>query len=82
MPDPGKSIEIEVLRYFNLPGLLAWWPTFVLLRRGDDNREKVGTLLTLTDGMLGDALGLPGRSRRRARRTAAGSLAREAPHQS
>lgn len=30
----------------------------VLLRRGDDNREKVGTLLNLTDGMLGDALGL------------------------
>jgi hypothetical protein len=30
----------------------------VVLRRGDDNREKVGTLLNLTDGMLGDALGL------------------------
>jgi len=30
----------------------------VLLRRSDDNREKVGTLLNLTDGMLGDALGL------------------------
>lgn len=30
----------------------------VLLRRGDDNREKVATLLNLTDGMLGDALGL------------------------
>jgi energy-coupling factor transporter ATP-binding protein EcfA2 len=30
----------------------------VLLRRADDNREKVATLLNLTDGMLGDALGL------------------------
>lgn len=30
----------------------------VLLRRNDDNREKVATLLNLTDGMLGDALGL------------------------
>jgi hypothetical protein len=30
----------------------------VLLRRGDDNREKVATLLNPTDGMLGDALGL------------------------
>lgn len=30
----------------------------VLLRRDGDNREKVATLLNLTDGMLGDALGL------------------------
>lgn len=30
----------------------------VLLRRGDDNREKVASLLNLTDGMMGDALGL------------------------
>ncbi len=30
----------------------------VLLRRNEDNREKVATLLNLTDGMLGDALGL------------------------
>jgi hypothetical protein len=30
----------------------------VLLRRDDDNCEKVATLLNLTDGMLGDALGL------------------------
>jgi hypothetical protein len=30
----------------------------VLLRRGEDNREKVASLLNLTDGMLGDALGL------------------------
>lgn len=30
----------------------------VLLRRSDDNREKVATLLNLTDGMLGDVLGL------------------------
>lgn len=30
----------------------------ILLRRGEDNREKVATLLNLTDGMLGDALGL------------------------
>lgn len=30
----------------------------VLQRREDNNREKVATLLNLTDGMLGDALGL------------------------
>lgn len=30
----------------------------ILLRRADDNREKVASLLNLTDGMLGDALGL------------------------
>lgn len=30
----------------------------ILLRRNDENREKVATLLNLTDGMLGDALGL------------------------
>lgn len=30
----------------------------ILLRRAEDNREKVATLLNLTDGMLGDALGL------------------------
>ena len=30
----------------------------VLQRRAEDNREKVATLLNLTDGMLGDALGL------------------------
>lgn len=30
----------------------------VLQRRAGDNREKVATLLNLTDGMLGDALGL------------------------
>jgi hypothetical protein len=30
----------------------------VLQRRGEDNREKVASLLNLTDGMLGDALGL------------------------
>lgn len=30
----------------------------VLLRRADDNREKVASLLNLTDGMMGDALGL------------------------
>lgn len=30
----------------------------VLLRRSSDNRESVATLLNLTDGMLGDALGL------------------------
>lgn len=27
------GLEIQVLRYFNLPGLLAWWGTFVLLGR-------------------------------------------------
>ena len=30
----------------------------VLQRRADDNREKVASLLNLTDGMMGDALGL------------------------
>jgi hypothetical protein len=30
----------------------------ILHRRGADNREKVATLLNLTDGLLGDALGL------------------------
>jgi hypothetical protein len=30
----------------------------ILHRRGNDNREKVATLLNLTDGLLGDALGL------------------------
>lgn len=30
----------------------------ILLRRSSDNREGVATLLNLTDGMLGDALGL------------------------
>ncbi|HXC01996.1 MAG TPA: AAA family ATPase [Opitutaceae bacterium] len=30
----------------------------ILQRRGADNREKVATLLNLTDGLLGDALGL------------------------
>ena len=26
------GLELEVLRYFNLPGLLGWWSAFVLLR--------------------------------------------------
>lgn len=30
----------------------------ILHRRGTDNREKVATLLNITDGLLGDALGL------------------------
>jgi hypothetical protein len=30
----------------------------ILQRRAEDNREKVATLLNLTDGMMGDALGL------------------------
>lgn len=30
----------------------------ILQRRADDNREKVASLLNLTDGMMGDALGL------------------------
>ena len=33
MLDAG--LDIVSLRYFNLPGLLGWWTTFVLLRRGD-----------------------------------------------
>lgn len=36
------GLELEVLRYFNMPGLLAWWVTFVLLRRGDAIPGQVG----------------------------------------
>lgn len=36
------GLHIEVLRYFNLPGLLAWWTTFVLLRRGDAIPGQLG----------------------------------------
>jgi SAM-dependent methyltransferase len=27
------GLDIEELRYFNMPGLLAWWTTFVLFKR-------------------------------------------------
>lgn len=33
------GLELEELRYFNMPGLLAWWSTFVLLRRGSAAAE-------------------------------------------
>jgi SAM-dependent methyltransferase len=36
------GLELEVLRYFNMPGLLAWWTTFVLLRRGDAIPGQIG----------------------------------------
>jgi SAM-dependent methyltransferase len=36
------GLDLEVLRYFNLPGLLAWWLTFVLLRRNDAVPGQVG----------------------------------------
>jgi SAM-dependent methyltransferase len=35
------GLEIQVLRYFNMPGLLAWWSTFVLLRRGNPAAGQV-----------------------------------------
>jgi SAM-dependent methyltransferase len=36
------GLELEVLRYFNMPGLLAWWATFVLLRRSESAAAEVG----------------------------------------
>jgi SAM-dependent methyltransferase len=36
------GLEIQTLRYFNMPGLAAWWATFVLLRQKDAIRGEVG----------------------------------------
>jgi SAM-dependent methyltransferase len=36
------GLELEVLRYFNLPGLLGWWSTFVLLRREVAGTSQIG----------------------------------------
>lgn len=36
------ELELEALRYFNLPGLLAWWSTFVFLRRTDAAPAQLG----------------------------------------
>jgi SAM-dependent methyltransferase len=36
------GLDIEVLRYFNMAGLAAWWATFVLLRRKDPSNEQIG----------------------------------------
>jgi len=36
------DLDIEVLRYFNMPGLLAWWGTFVLMRRMQAGSGAVG----------------------------------------
>jgi SAM-dependent methyltransferase len=36
------GMDIEELRYFNMPGLAAWWATFVLLGRKDTIRGQVG----------------------------------------
>jgi hypothetical protein len=36
------GLDLEVLRYFNLPGLLGWWSTFVLLRRRDAGSAQIG----------------------------------------
>lgn len=36
------GLEIEALRYFNLPGLLGWWSTFVLFRRPVSASAQVG----------------------------------------
>jgi len=35
-------LHIEVLRYFNMPGLLAWWGTFVLFRRAVAGQGQIG----------------------------------------
>lgn len=36
------GLQLEVLRYFNLPGLLGWWATFVLLRRQANGTGQIG----------------------------------------
>ena len=36
------GLDIQVLRYFNMPGLLAWWTTFVLLAREKAGGGQVG----------------------------------------
>lgn len=36
------GLELRVLRYFNMPGLLGWWSTFVLLKRGDAVPGQIG----------------------------------------
>jgi SAM-dependent methyltransferase len=36
------GLEVEKLRYFNMPGLLAWWSTFVLLRTKGSASAQVG----------------------------------------
>jgi SAM-dependent methyltransferase len=36
------NLELETLRYFNLPGLLGWWSTFVLFRRVYSDEAPVG----------------------------------------
>jgi SAM-dependent methyltransferase len=36
------GLNIEVLRYFNMPGLLAWWTMFVLLRKQNAEDAPVG----------------------------------------
>jgi SAM-dependent methyltransferase len=33
------GLDVQVLRYFNMPGLLAWWTTFVLLKRTEAAAE-------------------------------------------
>lgn len=36
------GLDIQVLRYFNMPGLLAWWATFVLFQRQQAGSGRVG----------------------------------------
>jgi SAM-dependent methyltransferase len=36
------GLDLRVLRYFNMPGLLAWWATFVLFRRESTLPGQVG----------------------------------------
>jgi SAM-dependent methyltransferase len=36
------GLELETLRYFNLPGLLGWWSTFVVLGRRGSVEGQVG----------------------------------------
>jgi SAM-dependent methyltransferase len=40
MLDAG--LDLQELRYFNMPGLLGWWTTFVLLKRGDAVPGQIG----------------------------------------
>jgi SAM-dependent methyltransferase len=36
------GFDIEVLRYFNMPGLLAWWATFVVFKRRESGTRQNG----------------------------------------
>jgi SAM-dependent methyltransferase len=36
------GLDLQELRYFNMPGLLGWWSTFVLFRRSEAVPGQVG----------------------------------------